>query len=299
MARIPVGQTIAFAYSFTIGNIPAILGLQWLQLLVIGLGVYFFVPAYFSAIASTIATQSSGPVLAMLGAMILVMLVNVAMFSMIYSALVRLALHRATGPIYVNTMVDAAFWRIIKAYLLVTLLYVGILIAGTLVIRIVALLSRSVMGEGAAGAVLDVADVTFSVFAIYILLRVSFLIPPVSVVEESAVVRRSWDLTRGNSWQILVVLLAILAPFFAGMLIISAVLSGILPGDPPRPDAAPELAVAYFNDVATRLSSALPWIIPIGMLLYAMLFGLMSSAATFAYCALTAPNNGKGDVSVA
>jgi hypothetical protein len=47
MNRIPVGQTISRSYAFAFGDYPALLGVVWLPLTVIGIADYFVMMPLF------------------------------------------------------------------------------------------------------------------------------------------------------------------------------------------------------------------------------------------------------------
>jgi len=52
MNKIPVGETIRFAYAFTFGEIGTIIGLIWIPTLINAVATFFALRAYYATLAT-------------------------------------------------------------------------------------------------------------------------------------------------------------------------------------------------------------------------------------------------------
>ena len=294
MTKIPVGKTIAYAYGFTFGNFLTVLGLSWVPLAIMAVAAYFALPAYFEGLRAALATGDPTRVYSGFGSMFLFGIVALMGFIMIYVGVARQALGLRTGPALFYFSLDAAFWRLLGAYLLAGLLAFSamFLVAFGMTIAAVAFL-----GQGAGEAILVAALIPVMVFLclIYLFLRLMFFQAAVAVAEGERIVRRSWSLSKGNFWRIFAVLLAIVVPLFIVQFAVQiAFFSSLMIAPPPR-DAGPEAAAAFMAQLGTQFAGLLPFLAPIAAIFYAAFIGLITSASAFAYRSLVPAAEGTAE----
>jgi hypothetical protein len=277
MTKIPVGKTIAYAYAFTFGNFLTVLGLSWVPLVIMAGVAAIALPAYFSGMQAMLTTGDASGVVSGAGLMFVLNIVGFAGFIMIYVAIARQALGMRSGPALYYFSLDAAFWRLLLAYLVNIVIVIG----GAILLAI--------MGGILAVVFAPLAVVIFFVGLpglIYVLLRLSFLQPAIAVAEERGVVGRAWALGKGNFWRIFGILLGIMIPVAIVMVIVQMSFFSSLPIVPPSEDASPAEQLAYFAQLQTQITGLLPILIPIAIIFYAAMIAMIVSASAFAYRSL-------------
>lgn len=277
MAKIPVGRTIAYAYGFTFGNFLTVLGLSWVPLVLMAAAGILALPTYLAGVQAVLTNGDVSGLVTGGGLMFLFGIVVFAGFIMIYVAIARQALGLRSGPAFFYFSLDAAFWRLLLAYLLT----IVIAIAGGILIAIVSGILVVVFAPLAAVAVLVALP-----GLLYVVLRLTFLQPAVAVAEESRVVGRSWSLGKGNFWRIFAVLLGIMVPMAILQFIIQISLFSSLAIVPPPEDASPAEAAAFMVQVASQIAGLLPILIPIAIVFYSAMIAMVVSASAFAYRSL-------------
>ncbi len=277
MAKIPVGRTIAYAYGFTFGNFLTVLGLSWVPLALMAAAGILALPTYLAGVQAVLTNGDVSGLVTGGGLMFLFGIVVFAGFIMIYVAIARQALGLRSGPAFFYFSLDAAFWRLLLAYLLT----IVIAIAGGILIAIVSGILVVVFAPLAAVAVLVALP-----GLLYVVLRLTFLQPAVAVAEESRVVGRSWSLGKGNFWRIFAVLLGIMVPMAILQFIIQISLFSSLAIVPPPEDASPAEAAAFMVQVASQIAGLLPILIPIAIVFYSAMIAMVVSASAFAYRSL-------------
>jgi hypothetical protein len=277
MTKIPVGKTIAYAYGFTFGNFLTVLGLSWAPLAVTAVLAYFALPAYFTGMAAIVTTGDASAFFAASGLMFLLFVAGFAGFIMIYVAIARQALGLRTGPAFFYFSLDAAFWRLLLAYLVTIAIAFGLVIALTVITGIAAVIFAPLAVLVPIVAILG---------AVYVLLRLTFLQAPVAVAEERQVISRSWSLGRGNFWRIFAVLLAIMIPLSLVQGIVQISLFSSLDIVPPAGEPGPEEIAAFIAQLMGQLSGLLPLLVPIAIVFYAAMISMIVSASAFAYRSL-------------
>lgn len=277
MAKIPVGKTIAYAYGFTFGNFLTVLGLSWAPLALMAVAAYFTLPAYFSGMQAMLTTGDPSGLVTSSGLMVLFGIVAFAGFIMIYVGIARQALGLRNGPAFYYFSLDAAFWRLLLAYLLT----IVIAMAGGILIAILAAILGIIFAPLAAIVVI------VSLFGlVYVMLRLTFLQAPLAVAEERGVVGRSWALGKGNFWRIFAILLGIMIPMAIVQVVIQMSVFSSLSLVPPPEGASPAEAAAFMVQMGTQIAALLPILVPIAIIFYAAMIALVVSASAFAYRAL-------------
>lgn len=214
MNKIPVGKTIAYAYSFTFGNLGTIIGLTWLAM-VLAIGVDYARTEYMDAAGMTDeAVQASASVaLRAFGLLLLSYLFAAFMGAVIASALVRQALGLRTGGAAVHLAAGGTEWRVFAGHLrfllalivLAVISYVGVILIGLIVAMIARVVSGAPAAAGIVGLLGFLAMLVLEGAVIYTLVRMGYLLSPSIVAERPGGLKRSYDLTKGNFWRIALV----------------------------------------------------------------------------------------------
>ncbi len=301
MNRIPVGETIAFAYRFTFGHIGTVIGLIWIPVLVLYVAQFFLMNAYTQTIQDVMTgtnPAAAGPLLLSLFGFFFA---SIFLVSLLGVALTRQALGLRTGPAIVHFSLGAAefnlFLSFLAAMLVVLAIYLGLVLLTGLVGGATGLgitLAGSSLSAPVAKLVLLLAIFAAVLFVLCVLLyigaRLTFLLAPVTVAEGKIDLIRAWTLTRGNFWRIFAVGLAIFAPIFVVVGLGEVAILG------PGYFAVALAPVADQAANATRLaqqmqslSSHQPMLLGLGMLVAPFAYGLMFAAPAYAYQKLIAP----------
>jgi hypothetical protein len=288
--RVPVGRTIAHSYGFAFGNIVNNLGAIWMPVAILYALYFLFAKQYMAAVLQ-IGTHDPGSMFAalpvLLGAAVVVFLLLVPQIA----ALAREALGLRTGSAFLQFPFGADTWRLTGAYLLfyvvLIVLYV-LLIICSLVLGIAA---RSLGGQvpPAALGLIGLAVALFVLCAIfYITVRMSFLLPPVVVAEKKISLIRTWELTKGNFWRLLAIIVVLLLPFLiAEIAYIHFVFGNTLL---PPLHGTPEQIDAFMRHQQEINRHVMAWTqqywfiyFPVSLLISLIALGMFSAAAAFSY----------------
>ncbi len=281
MNKIPVGKTIAYAYSFTLSNLGAIIGLVWLPMVI--LTVLKFLP-YIGGNGFDAAGQSqAASAMAALENLATVFL-TLVLYSIVYVAVIRQALGLRQGSATIHFALGQPEFRVLGALLLVVLVIFFFIL---LYSAAVALLS-AMPGTGSYVAVAFVA-VAGALALIYVSIRLSFLLVPVTVVEEKVSLARNWILTEGNFWGILGIMLAITIP----LMIVDMVGSVAIVGNDLIAQAShhSQTLLESFTQTMQIYQRHMPSLLGLDLVLAPFSIGLNMGAAAFAYRALV-PSSG-------
>jgi hypothetical protein len=273
MTKIPVLDTIRFAYRFTFTHLGAIIGLIWLPMIIATVMGFFVLQRFFGALADAFASNNfalMGPALLGLISLLFVGLLLLAMMSV---PVMELALGtRKTGAL-AHFAFGPAEWRLFRA---------GLGMAGFLIVLLmmVSMATAAILGVGTMGASI-VSLAVFYLCLIFFLLRFGFLLPAVAVAESGPVLPRSWILSGGNFWRILGVFLAVVMPVRLAMIAVEVSLEG------PRM-LEPKLFTSTAM-VAAQIHAAsqnMPITAGILFLVAPLLLGLILGAGAYAFRAL-------------
>ncbi len=292
MGKIPVGKTVAYAYSFAFGNILNILGVAWFPFVIIGVGGYFLLMPYLAAVQSFLTTQD----VSSLGSTLLLLpvfaILCVVCMSMVKVEVMREALGMDPGRKFFYFSLDKPVWRLIGAYLLLILVMIGLGIAGAIVLGILAWLV-AMADANAALLVSTIGGVIFALAMALIAVRLAFLLAAVVVAENHISLKRGYHLTYGNFWRIVAVVLAIVIPLALVQVVVQMTVFGsdfmatsIMPTD------SPEEMAAKLQVLQTQLQSGLLIMVPIWIVISIINLGLSAGAGAFAYRALTGTKAG-------
>jgi hypothetical protein len=279
MNKVPVGKTIAHAYGFTFGHLGTIIGLAWLPL-VISAVLQFLPYALHGSSLSTAgnATAQGRQALESLTTALLIVLLN----AIIFVPVVRQALGLRQGTAMVHFKLGIPEFRLFGAILLL-LLVTFVLAIG---LRLLEFGAGLVAGRGAAVAIVAVLIVLAASCAfIYAIVRLGFLILPVTVAEEQINLIRGWILTKGNFWRIFAVVLAIGIPIAIAYALVVIGIIGPARLFAPLPGDASAQAQAL-NARFSILQQHMPLYIGLNLIIAPFAIGLNAGACAFAYRAL-------------
>lgn len=212
--QIPVGKTIAYAYGFTFGNLGTIIGLTWLALL-LAVGSNYAVLEYTGLGTMTEGTVRANPALAFqtLGWFLLSLLVAMFFGAIVAVALSRQALGLRTGGAIVHLAAGGTEWRMFGGHLryLLSVIVLAIIsyIATLLIVLVIGFIANAMGGAMAAAGIIGLLGILGMVVlggaVIFTLVRMGYLLSPSIVAERPGGLKRSYDLTKGNFWRIVLV----------------------------------------------------------------------------------------------
>jgi hypothetical protein len=296
MKKIPVGSTIASAYRFLITEIGTIVGIAWLPAVLSSTVSYF---ARLYAIENRALIDAGDPQAAGIYLLLSVTSLLVLLFasSMVAVAITRAVVgqERAPGALLLYFAAGPAEWRMLAANVRF-LVGAGALIALALLISLAAFFL--------SGTPLDAPDqvrptpatilaglISWVVllFALATIFRIGFLLPGTVVSEDKGGLRRSHELTKGNFWRILAILLALGLPFLLLLLGGEAMVLRSALG----PDFMRLSSSEFFQKAGEAMDAKLlPWQI-FSAVIFILASGLIYSGAAFAYRAIAQPSDAR------
>ncbi len=220
MPKIAVGRAIAHAYGFFFGRAFQILGAAWFPALIYGAVSYGFIvhagaemPIKPGDSAAFIHVVGWGAVLA-LGQLLLHAVLGIVLTQDAFGLRKDLTLaHFVVGPREIRL-----FLALIRFYLVFFLFYVlliALLVGGVVAAKHFAHAVPAFHGVALLPIAVGIVLIVLAAAFVLSMLRLSFLLAPLAAVEHHAPLARSWSLTHGSAWRILVIYAAILLPVFA------------------------------------------------------------------------------------
>jgi len=212
MNKIPVGQTIAYAYGFTFGHLGTVIGLSWLPLLAAQVLNYFLYDLAGTFAAGDPAAMRANP--ALMGRTIAVGLIGylITMFftAVVAVALVRQALGLRGGGAIVHMAAGHDEWRMFGGHLRYFFAMIGVFLISYFILFFIGLaggfLSTALASQPAAVALIGIlvaaGGIAIYCMAIFTLVRMGYLLSPSIVGEAGGGIKRSYELTKGNFWRI-------------------------------------------------------------------------------------------------
>jgi hypothetical protein len=283
MNRIPVGETIRFAYDFTFRELGTIIGLIWVPM--VGIAVLAFLPyAMGDMVRSPDINPTAAGAIALRG--IVFWMLNMLLSACISVAVMRQALGLRTGPALVHLSVGRAELRVWGA----TLLLLGIVLVLAFGLALAVIVSAVAMGvagsKAATAAVAVVVGLVGTCALLYALTRLGFLLVPITVKEEKISFERGWTLTNGNFWRITAVLFVVTLP--TAILFMSAFVYLLGPEMIALWPQAQHLGQEALADkIQAIVNSHIATMLGIQLIIAPFSVGLVSGASAFAYKALT------------
>jgi hypothetical protein len=292
MNKIPVGQTVRFAYAFTFGEIGTVIGLIWIPTLINAVASFFALRAYYhtlvDSLESGIPPSGAGVGLPFLLAFLAMLLV-----AMIGVSLTQQALGMRQGPAFAHIALGSAELRAFGGFFGLYLLFILFIAVVAIVLGIAAAGSATAIQAnprlgGPAGAAVGAAAVVGICAVVYAVIRLSFLLVPSVVDGGEFGLTRSWQLTKGNFWRIVAVGAATLLPI---ALIFATAELAILGPSFFVPDVTHgAVSGTNLSGLAAQMRAMqdhMPVLMGLSFVLSPLLYGLMFSASAFAYRALS------------
>ena len=294
MKKIPVLDTIRFAYGFTFGHLGAIIGLIWLPMVIATVGGYFVLAEYYTALPA--ALQAGNP--AAIGQPVLIVMawafVSLLLYAMMYSAVTKQALGIRQGPALIYFSFGGTELRVFAAMLGLFAITIVFTVAYVVVDLLALAGIKLAVGQLPATALAAVSGAVALVLLIalaYALIRLSFLLIPATVAEDRIGLGRAWELARGNVWRIVAVGLATVLPLLLMLLAAEVAIVGpeffLRHATAPAQDAAARMRESV--DQMKTMFQHLPVLSALSFLLAPLVAGLTMAPSAFAYRALTAP----------
>jgi hypothetical protein len=230
--------------------------------------------------------------------------------AMVGVGVTELALGKRGANTFVYFSLSAPVWRLIGAWLLFVLvmivIYIGLIIL-TVVVAVGGGLTVKAMALSpgahaiAVGLLVLLCFFLFLGSLIYVMARLSFLIPPVVVEENKIDLARGWVLTRGSFWRIFVIGFAIFIPLILiqGTIVVSVYgldyihrFADIMRAGFLRQlseDAMRHQMDLWGAGVRARGLQVWPIMAAIGLVFETFAYGLLYAASAFAYRAVNPP----------
>ena len=282
MKKLPVRETIAFAYRFTLGELGTIIGLLWLPM--VGIGVLEFLP-YGLGDANLSPDQDPNALGAAALRGIVFWLVSVLLYACVNVAVTRQALGLRKGPAIAHFNLGRTEFRVWGALLLLVAIFFTLIFGMVLAVIAAGAAAQAVGSAVAAGAAVTVVLVAGLCLLLVSMLRLGFLLVPIAVVEEKIGFERGWILTQGNFWRIATVLFVVTLPTFVVLTVASSMLMGHDLDALAR--VASRLSVqAVMERYRIIVSSHAATLIGINLIMAPFTFGLTLGAAVAGYNAL-------------
>ena len=283
--KIPVLDTIRYAYAFTFGHLGTIIGLIWLPMVIFAVAGYFVMSYYYGVVPEAV---SGGNPVALGQAGLVVMgwsLVSLMLSAIMYVAVTRQALGLRQGPAVVHFALGAPELRVFAGFIGLFALLLLFLLADAVVLAVIKSLGHSPVMTSVAGAVYLAGLLAI----VYAAVRLSFLFIPAGVAEEKIGLAESWQLTRGNFWNIFAVGVAVFLPLVIVVGIAEVAVMGtdfFLPrAMVPGADTAQQMKI--MADQMRDASRHLPLLSGLTFLFAPFATGLTLAPSAYAYRALT------------
>ena len=294
MNKIPVGKTVTFAYNFLFTRIGTIAGVAMLPALLAS-AVDYLVRSYTSA-EEPEAAAGANMLIWLAGTVTTIFISSVATVGLTRAAfglsLGSGAYFFPVGPLELRMFATKLrFWLGVIALLIlaslvssVALMFAGVPLDGASVIEPTpATLIAGLAAWGAFG------------YAIFTILRMGFLLSATVVAEEKGGLQRSYDLTRGNFWRIVAVLLALATPILVlGLVATMVILRASLGEDYVRVLEEADMAEVIRRGEEAAQQYVLIWEV-FNTAIFILASSLIYSASAYAYRALTAKSPWQDD----
>lgn len=298
MQKVPVGDTIAFAYRFGFGEFLTLLRLSWIPLTIM------MVPSLFISYSLPQgATGIAAPNQFSLGYGQIASFIAVFVLQLICSAIAVVAytehaLHPSPDRKFFYLPSAKVVGKVLAAWLLTSLAFGAFFISASGIIYIAQLAGKTSSGMERPGGGFISTLVTLSVMgaAFYVFLRATFILTPLVVAEGKIDLRRAWDLGRGNFWRYVAIALGIALPLLIASFAASLLFANLIALPQSALDSAQSAAerqqmITDWNaTVGAQLRMLWPLMAIINIGIYIVMYGISAGASVFAYRALVPAN---------
>jgi len=284
MNKLPAGPTIRFAYSFAFGQLGTIIGLIWAPMVVIA--VLRFLP-YGLGDTALSPDQNLAAFNAAQLRIVVFGLASLFFYACVCVSVTQQALGLRKGTAIFHFAVGRTELRLWSGFMLLTLilgaLLVGVVLATDGVVMLLARSGNAALAQGAMGWMLFAGACA----VMFVLVRLSFLLVPISVAEGTMGFERGWRLTSGNFWRISGILFVVTLPV---VIVTVGGIIGLIGEDLAKLAAvAPKLTQEVLqNRMQVILGHHMPMMIGIDLIAAPFLLGLTLGASAFAYKTLAA-----------
>jgi hypothetical protein len=280
MKKIPVFETIKAAYGFVFAHLGAIIGLIWVPMVGLTVLGFFIEQRYYNAAADALASNNYTRLGPSAFSLLCYFVAALLLYAVMYVPVTQLALGRRKDGALAHFALGPAERRMFRALAgLTAFLFLPVMIAAYLTRMVVAMMGRGAPLLTAGG--MEVL-LLLSYFALaYVALRFAFLLPALSVQEESPVLPRAWLLSGGNFWRILGIVLATLGPVAlagAGILYVLQGPSAVM----PQFASSSAMMAAQLHQISLNMPIAKG----VEFALSPLMLGLAAGASAFALRAL-------------
>jgi hypothetical protein len=280
--KIPVVPTIEAAYRFTFTHLGAIIGLIWLPMVIVTVMGFFVQQHYSAAAAEALASNNIASLGPALVSLLFYFIAALLFYAMMYVPVVQLALGVRKEGTLVHFAFGALEWRLFRALIgLIAFLILPVALARLLFIGARALAASLHLAAPLATVGPELLAALADLGVLYIGLRFAFLLPAVAVCEDGPVLPRSWNLSAGNFWRILGVVLATMGPAVFLAAIAELLLEGQSSMMPSLNSSGAQAAAELHN-----MSANMPISQGLGFFIAPLLLGLFSSSSAFALAIL-------------
>jgi hypothetical protein len=306
MNKIPVFATVAHAYGFATSQFLRILGIVWAPLVVATAVSLMLTPGFTGnhiPIDDVDAIRRNSAHFAPF-----VFIFSLFIRAMIGVGVTELALGKRSGTTVVYFSLGAPVWRLIGAWLLfvlaMILIYIGLIVFTVIVgvvggIGVKALALSKGADAIATGLLVLFCIVLFAGALVYVMARLTFLIPPVVVNENKIDLARGWELTRGSFWRIFCIGLCIFVPLILAQTALTVSLYGpaiferffdLLHQGVTRQitqEALEGRMAEWGVAIRARALEVWPYAAAVGLVIETFACGLLYGASAFAYREVT------------
>jgi hypothetical protein len=218
MNKIPVGETVSNAYSFTFAGILSVIGVFWFPYLLYGLiiggSIYLFSPDLPHQIVN-------GPYDVSLWLNLRRVSGIIFLFGIVTAAMVTVGLQQKAqgirkGPVFFYFSLGSAVWRMIGAMFLGIVLTIVMAVVTAGICVAIWFGASNISQQQVMWIVRAVSIVVGYCWFVYFIVRLWFLLPAVVVAEDGIGLGRSWSLFGGNFWRTIGVWIAIFLPVAIG-----------------------------------------------------------------------------------
>jgi hypothetical protein len=291
MKKIPVGATIGYAYRFGFDNFLTVLRAIWIALacqLILSMVVAKRAALVLSAFQAHDPSAQS-----LAGPLLLLYLLILILFVVQSTAAMEVTLGLYDKASFFHVPLGKRMWRLLGGLIVAALAIAAAIIAYGILIALLA----SLLKLGLAGAKAEHVVMILSAFLallvgigamIYLPIRFLFLLAPINIKEQHLGVMRAWQLSAGNFWRALLVILSILLP----IIVVEYALIFAVVGFPPIPHGQDVLVyqsarVAWNAAVMQIFSKYWYLAMPLSAVVMVLYLGITSAAQVFAYRFLT------------
>jgi len=290
MSKIPVAQTVADSYRFTFGGLGRVIALIWLPIATMTIGGYFVMQSYNVGMAGSLESGDAAQQGPLLLRMFAFQMVNAVLLAVMAVAIVREILAPLKRPVFLRFSLGPAEFRVVGGFIglyMLMILFIVILTFGGLILGFAGSAIGGAATKQGAFAIAGLVFV-FGIFAmIYVFARLGFVMVPAAALEGGFGIERSWWLTKGNFWRIVLVTAATVIPIAIVWAVVQVTIVGADVFNPHLELLRDPAAMMRHQSVQMRqLSAHLPLMMGLQFLLAPFMYGLMFSPAAFAYRAL-------------